>query len=318
MPFIARRASVKTILRTVYLLNTAVEGSLPIVKALTLTADSLQYPTMRDALRGIVDGLRRGLTLSEAVKPYRAYLGDELAAAFSAGDVTGKFDDTLSIMLDIYEYRLRARRMIAQQLAYPFFILIFATVLLPYLKGFWMTTDDDYTLHYIIGLREEAAFFAACWIVTIVVASVRPLRRGAGYLLLWIPPLGALLRRFALARFFDGLALLLTVGHPNARAVQYAIPFAGNVRTEHHLERVIRPLRDGSTLYAAFNSTGIVSQFVLDQIKTAEFVGNIEGGLHQCAVQLTSGTRHVVDTAISLIEFTFFVGIFLFLLLSSL
>jgi len=263
---------------------------------------------MRDALRGIVDGLRRGLTLLEAVKPYRAYLRDELAAALSAGDVTGKFNETLPIMVDIYEYRLRTRRAIAKQLAYPACILVFALVILPYLMGFLMTTDNDYTLHYIIGLREEAAFFAACSVVSIIVASIRPLRRGAGYLLLWIPPLGGLLRRFALARFFDCLALLLTVGHPNARAVQYAIPFAGNVRTEGHLEPVIKLLRDGSTLYAAFNSTGIVPSYVLDQIKTAEFIGNVEGGLHECAVQLTSGTRHVVDTTVSLIELTLIGG----------
>lgn len=308
MPFIARRVSARTILGTVSSLDRAIQAGIPLVRALTLTAGSTKNRSMRHALHGFADALRRGQTLDKAIGPYRAFWGDELTAALGVGDASGKLQEVLPIMVDIYEHRVRTHRAVGQQLAYPATIIVCATVGIPYLKGYltslYLTNDKDYTLHFIMGLRQEAAFLLACWVAYTIIASIRPLRRGAGYLLSWIPPLSSLLRSFALARFFDALALLLTAGLSNARAVNHAVPFAANLRVERRLVALAGPLQNGSTLYAALSATRIVPVDVLGHIKVTEISGNVEQGLHDCAVQLTSGTRHAIEVAVSLIEAT--------------
>lgn len=317
MPSIGRPASTSRTLQTVVLLDTAVKGGLPILRALSLTAEDCRDKRMREALLGTVNSLERGDTLGGAVKPYQGYLGDELTAGLSIGDNAGKLPEALSALVELYEFRLKMRRAILKQLIYPICIIFIAVVIIPYMRGVLMSklSITEFTTQYIFGLRYTIAYVVLCWMFISFIQSVRPLRRVAGYIFSSLWPIGGMLRRFALARFLDSLALLLIAGLSNAGALKLALHFAANLRVERALTPLIESLRKGTTIHEALGAVRIVSPDLVYQIRTAELTGNVEKALHECAMQLTSGSRFKLEVRVSLLEALLMISIGLMIVL---
>jgi general secretion pathway protein F len=298
------RASVSRILHVVVSLDTAVKGGIPIVRSITLTAEGCRDKSMREALFTIADALKRGDTLGGAVKPFQRYLGDEFTAGLSIGDASGKLPEALTALVELYEYRLKMRRAIMKQLIYPICIVFITVVIIPYIRGMVLSELNimDFTTQYIFGLRYIILYAILCWVCISIIRSIRPLRRGVGYAFSSFWPMGSMLRRFALSRFFDSLSLLLVAGLSNERAMKLALHFAANLRVERTLAPLVESLRKGSTIHVVLGSTRLVPANLVRQIKTAELAGNVEKALHECAMELTSGSRHILELGVSLLE----------------
>ena len=161
---------------------------------------------------------------------------------------------------------------------------------------------SDYTVQYIFGQRFLIAYLLGCWFVVTLSRGIRPIRRGFGYIFSSLWPMGGMLRRFAVARFLDSFGLLLIAGLSNQKSAELAIHFAANLRAERGLTPILDSIRKGSPIWKALEPTKLIPSDLLDQIRMAEDTGNVEKALHASAIDITSGSRHLLEVGVSLIE----------------
>lgn len=303
MSILRGRASTKLLLETTNALHAPIDAGIPIIDSLNIIADATSSKDMCETLNGIADEIQHGASLGDALEPFQGYLGDEFTLGMSVGGDSGRIPDAIKALSEIFDYRLKLTRSIIRQLTYPAFVMFAGIVIIPYIKGLFLSDESagDFTIMFFYGFRYPVFIFICGWIGYIIVGGSPQLRRKAIFALSHTWPMKTPLRRMALARFFDGLGLLLASGQPYSQAIDRAIIFTSNLRLERELEPIVALVLNGTPLHKALSTTGIVDQEMINYIKTAETTGTVDEGLHKVAVYITTGTQFKLDLWVSLI-----------------
>jgi len=76
-------------------LATLLEAGIPAIEALTLAAESVTNPVLREEFAGVSDAVRQGATVAHALSQSTALDDSAAAALINTGEVSGKLDDML-------------------------------------------------------------------------------------------------------------------------------------------------------------------------------------------------------------------------------
>jgi type IV pilus assembly protein PilC len=101
-------------------------------------------------------------------------------------------------------------------------------------------------------------------------------RRWGDAVLLKVPVVGGILRRFAITQFTRSLSTLLGGGTPLVPALENAADAVGNSFVSQKVRQVIPRVREGGELWKALESTGIFTNLTLEMIKVGETSGALE------------------------------------------
>jgi type IV pilus assembly protein PilC len=130
-----RKAAIARVTRT---LSTLLEGAVPIMSALMVSADVAASPTYVRAVRGVAESLRRGASLSAALRG--TALGEEVVVALvSVGEETGSLDAMLLRVAEYYDLEVETAMSALGSIVEPLVILalgaivgtIVASILIP-------------------------------------------------------------------------------------------------------------------------------------------------------------------------------------------
>jgi len=103
--------------------------------------------------------------------------------------------------------------------------------------------------------------------------------RGAEWgdaVLLKVPVIGGIFRRFAITQFTRSLATLLGGGTPLVPALENAAAAVGNRHVSRRVGEVIPRVREGGELWKALDGTGIFTNLTIEMIKVGEASGALE------------------------------------------
>src|SRR5206468_3914208 len=123
---------------------------------------------------------------------------------------------------------------------------------------------------WLVGGLAVAAFFGSRWL-----KSPRGAEMGDA-MVLRIPVLGGIFRRFAITQFTRSLATLLGGGTPLVPALENAAAAVGNRYVSRRVADVIPRVREGGELWRALEGTGIFTNLTIEMIKVGEASGALE------------------------------------------
>jgi len=227
--------------------------------------------SLRPVLQRLLDNLREGDTLTDALERLGRWIPSFDGALLEAGERSGRLDATFKLLALYYRERAQLARQVISDLLYPLFVFHFAAVLFPFIQ--WITSGNSIrfalTVLMILGPFYAAAFLIvyACqgrhgeyWRATIE-SLLRP-----------IPVLGTARRFLALARLAAALEALINAGVTIIQAWELAATASGSPEIRRTALSWKKSLEEGCTpgelvararafpeLFASLYQTGEVS-----------------------------------------------------------
>ncbi|MBI4556827.1 MAG: type II secretion system F family protein [Candidatus Hydrogenedentes bacterium] len=284
----------------------AYDAGIPIIRTLEMVREGVKDRQLRDTLTHIGDDLRRGSTLGEAVRNQSKYLSPVLIELLASGEAGGKLDVMLRDLADYYEDRLEMRRRIVGMSIYPglqlvaaWFLGTFALRILGRVSGIMSGSTDSFNLtaffrDYVMFQAAAMTAFAIVAAACILLARAGLFQWISGFVTTFIWPLGPVVRKFALARFFRSMSLMVGSGMHIQHCIERAAAVAANPYIERDLLSAIPKVRRGATLTEAFAGSRYFSPVAREMLMVGEQTGKLEESLYKASQYQYEEAAHAV------------------------
>ena len=296
-------------------LATSYSAGIPILRSLTLVGQHLPRGQGREICAAMHDDIRNGSTLGQAAQRQAAALPPLFIELVASGEVGGKLDVILRDLADYYEDRLAMRRMIMQMMTYPVLQLCAAWFLGTFaLQTMVHIGEGEFDLSKFI--RGYLGFQARSMLIlaTLVLLAIALSRAGVfkwiwGWFATYMWPIARVTRKFAMARFFRSLSLLLGAGMPVNKAIESSAAVTTNPYIQRDLVTAVPRIMDGQTMVAAFAPCKYLTPQTREMMVVGEESGNLEGMLRKASDYELAEANHAVNIATRVGEVLVMLGV---------
>jgi type IV pilus assembly protein PilC len=283
--------------------------------ALESIVEDLENVTFRQTLKDVVSQLHEGSSFSGAIANYPKVFDELFVALIRAAEESGSMATTLTHISDSLDRRERLIRKIRGITAYPifiggFFILIGSVMTIFVLPKFEKSlTSIGGTLptltRVVFGINRfimdnlPAIFVATLGLIAMFVLFSRT-PSGRGHLdrvKLKIPLFGPCLKKIAIARFCQNLAIMVNGGVGITQAIEIAADIVGNSVLRNALIKARERIIAGSDISASLAEGGVFPSLVIRMVS----VGEASGRLPEVLEQVSSAYEDQVEGEIVLV-----------------
>lgn len=320
MGLVSSQIALKKMVPVCRQISTAYDAGIPIINTLQLVARQNKDAQVRRMLDEMAESLRQGSSLADAARQQSDKVPPFFVQLMATGEHGGKLDIMLSDLADYFEARVEMSRAISKTMAYPCFMLIVAWFLGTFalrlvgeiprmIQGTGARFEFEvFFAQYAWFQAKSMAVVAVIAAILIALARVGLLRWITGRISTFIWPLSIVTRKFALARFFRSMSLLITSGLNMMDCIRSAAATVSNPYIARDLEKAIPEVKKGATLLEAFGATRCLTPTAREMIAVGEESGNLDLTLRKVsqyhlaeATQAVSIAATVLKTLIMLV-----------------
>ena len=295
------------------------EAGLTLVESIEALAEKEAQNSTRTTLDRLIEQLRHGRTLSQAMQEQPYDFPVLYVSTVRATERTGDLTDALK-RYSAYESQLEVvRKKVISASIYPVLLMVAGTLVLVFLLGyvvprFSMVYDDvKGNLPLVSRLLLELGTFlsahgllVALAVLGALVATGRVLftvtaRRWIGAKLWHIPAVGSRMRLYQLARFYRTLGMLLRGGTPVVGALDMASGLLSPA-LRVSAERAREAIREGRTISEAMELHGLTTPVALRMLRVGERSGRMDEMMERIAAFLDEEIARWVDWFTRLFE----------------
>jgi len=270
-------------------------------EALGILVRRLRQPALQALCRSLHQGLVDGQSLSQIMRQFPRIFSPLYVNMVSAGEASGALP-TIMKRLVLYLAEVKALRdKVQEALVYPAvlivagigLILIFMTVMVPQLAGFFTSTGQTLPLPTRILIGANHALVNYWWVAVLAGALavglykllVRdPAGRQAWDRFRWaIPGYGHIIRYRFYAQFTRTLGTLVDNGVTLLRALELLEGISGSEAVRVKLVEVRRAVMDGTSLSVALRAPRIFPELLLDMMAVGEQTGRFGDTMNMIA-----------------------------------
>jgi type IV pilus assembly protein PilC len=296
------------------------KAGLPLFQSLDVMLERQRDPLFRRSLAAVREKVKSGTALSDAVRLEGDLYPPIFAASLVAGERSGNLDQVLRRFSAHLRLNQALRKKAISASVYPIVLLTMMAVLvvillvwvIPQFRSFYEGLGAELPLPTRILLSVATTIRAnLLWIVLGLgmagVSVVYWLRReGSGVALdatlLRLPYFGRLMRMYATSQLMRTLATLLAGGLPLLNALEVAAASIGNRAMARAVGAATGRIREGASLTAALESTGMLEALPLEMVKVGEQTGALGDMLNAIADFYDEELDTQMATVLSLVE----------------
>ena len=263
----------------------------------------------------------RGASLAEACRAEKNIFPDLFVEALAGGESGGRLDALLRDLAGYYEEMHRMKRSVISSLIYPIMQLVcawflgtFALGILKAIGSFQNSAGrfsmQDYLAHYARFQLVALIIFAATTAVLIGLGRSGGLRGPVALVKNGLWPLSAVSQKFAMARFYRGMALLIQSGLDIKRCIERSAAMTMNPAVEQDLLRAVPVVSRGGTLVEAFSRSRYMTRMGREMLAVGEQSGNLDAALQKASEYSFGEAQAAVKSAAKVLQvmITLFVG----------
>ena len=270
------------------------KAGLPVIHSLELLLERQESPVLRRVLGDIREKVNAGAAISDAFAEQGDLFPRLYWTSLKAGEKSGEIESVLRRYVKYQRTIMALTRKVVSTLVYPAILItlsigliaILMTVVIPKFQEFFgdfqaelplltivvirVATFLRANILYLLGALVVGGFFLSRWLKS---------RAGAEWgdsVILKLPVVGGIFRRFSITQFTRSLATLLGGGTPLVPALENASAAVGNRFVARQIADVIPRVREGGELFRALESTGIFTNLTIEMIKVGEASGALE------------------------------------------
>jgi type IV pilus assembly protein PilC len=301
-------------------LSTLLRAGLPLLASLEVMLERQRDPTFRRSLGSVRDKVKSGVALSQAFEAEGELYPPVFAASLIAGERSGSLETVLRRFLHDLRLNLGLRKRAISASVYPAVLLIvmlgLVAILLvrviPQFESFYEGLNVELPLptRVLMGValwtRDHFAWLLLGGTTTLVAGVMWLRREGSGLvvdrILLRLPYLGGLLRMYSTSQLARTLATLLSGGLPLLNALAVAAASVGNRAMAAAVASATVQIREGRSLTAALEGTGLLDHVAIEMVKVGEQTGALAEMLASIADFFDEDLETHVQGLLALIE----------------
>lgn len=277
------------------------EAGVPIAASLEVLKEQATNPTLKRRISDISDDIKKGISLSAAMKKHSDIFPELLINMVESGEVSGQLDRVFVRMADQFEKDWKLNQKIRSAMVYPIIVLSIAVVvvfiLLTFVVPTFAVTLSDLNVEmplYTQVLLDISGFFVSFWwlIAAVIIGLVIFMRYYVrsdsgklfvGKLAIKFPVVKDLTQSIVTARFTRTLASLISSGVLLIQAMEVVQKVLGNKVVSNKLDEVIGEIKKGRGLSQPLANIKFFPPMVLSMIRIGEESGDLDFSLSKCA-----------------------------------
>jgi type IV pilus assembly protein PilC len=301
-------------------LATLLKAGMPLVQSLDLLKRRVTSPAFRQVLDDVHEKVRSGTALSDAFAAHGSLFPSVYTASLLAGERSGNLDAVLRRFVEYTKIIATVKRKTVSALVYPAILVSLAIVLVsiivlkvvPAFADFYGTFGAQLPLSTRIILA-ISAFLRSQFVLILaavgiaIVATLSWVRQPGqqarfDHLLLRLPMLGQVARKFATSQMARTLATLLGGGLPLVNALDIAARSVGNRYMAAQLDIVSLRVREGQSFAAALEARHVFPEVAVKMAEVGESTGALQEMLNTVADFYDEEIATTMERFITLVE----------------
>jgi type IV pilus assembly protein PilC len=282
-------------------LATLLKAGMPLVQSLDLLKRRVVSPTFRSVLDDVHEKVRSGTALSDAFAAQGDLFPRVYTASLLAGERSGNLDAVLRRYVEYSKIIATVKRKTVSALVYPAILISLALVLVtiiilkvvPAFSEFYSSFGAELPLvtRIIVKvsdvLRNQFLVLFVGLVVAVLAVVIWAQQQGQqarfDRVLLRLPVLGQVARKFATSQMARTLATLLGGGLPLVNALDISSKSIGNRYMAGQLEIVSARVREGESFAAALDKRGVFPEVAVKMAEVGESTGALQDMLNTVA-----------------------------------
>jgi type IV pilus assembly protein PilC len=301
-------------------LATLLKAGMPLVQSLDLLKRRVTSPSFRRVLDDVHEKVRSGTALSDAFDAHGDLFPSVYTASLLAGERSGNLDAVLRRYVEYTKIIATVKRKTVSALVYPAILISLALAMVTFIVLKVVPAFQDFygsfgatlplSTRIIVGLSEflRAQFLLVAGVlIGCVVAVVAWVRRPGqqarfDHILLGLPLLGQVARKFATSQMARTLATLLGGGLPLVNALDIAAKSVGNQYMAKQLGIVSARVREGESFAMALEARHSFPEVAVKMAEVGESTGALQEMLNTVADFYDEEIATSMDRFVTLVE----------------
>lgn len=312
-------------------LSTLQDAGLPLLRSLQILENQQKPGLMKGVLQGVVEEVEGGAALSEAMAKFPKAFNTLYTKMVAAGEIGGVLDVILQRLSEFMEKAEKLKRKVIGAMIYPIAVIIIAVLIVTGIMVFIIPKFTEIFKDFGVelplltrGLINVSSWMVgnyptkgamlmpgavyvifglpAVFIGYKLIRKTRPGKAMTDTMLLYVPVLGTLIRKTAIARFTRTLGTLISAGVPILEAVTITKETSGNYVYEKALQKVHDSIREGETFAEPLRQSKTCDALVVNMIDVGEETGDLDTMLLKIADNYDEEVDVAVGALVSLIE----------------
>ena len=280
---------------------TMIDAGLTIVQCLDIQTQQSESKVLRNTLHVIKQDVEGGSTLAEALRKHPKIFDDLYVNMVEAGEAGGVLNAILNRIALFIEKANKLKKKVKGAMIYPCTIIVVAIVVVAILlifvipvfaelygsMGKALPAPTQITINISNWVRANCLYMVFA-IVGIIIAirfyyQTENGRMNIDRLLLRLPVVGDLLRKVAVARFSQNMAILLSSGVPILDGLAITARTAGNRVIEKAIMESRVSISQGRTVAEPLRESKIFPPMVCQMVAVGEHTGGLDNMLRKVA-----------------------------------
>ena len=301
-------------------LATLLKAGMPLVQSLDLLKRRVTSPVFRAVLDDVHEKVRSGAALSDAFAAHGDLFPTVYTASLLAGERSGDLDAMLRRYVEYTKVIQTVKRKTVSALVYPAILITLALGLVSLIVLKVVPAFSDFYVSFGADLPPVTRAIVAVsdfvrgqfWLVLIgivaaaalVAASFRQAGQRARFdhLILRLPAVGDIARKFATSQMARTLATLLGGGLPLVTALDIAAKSVGNRYMAGQLDVVAVRVREGESFSAALEARHEFPEVAVKMAEVGESTGALQDMLNTVADFYDEEISTSMERFITLVE----------------
>ena len=296
-------------------LATLVDAGLPLLRGLRVLEKQERNVTLRDIIGELAVSIEGGSTFSEGLAQHPKVFNRLFVNMVKAGELGGVLEVVRNRLAEFMEKAQKIKGKVVAAMFYPIAVLVVATGImfilmtmvipkfkevfsglaegaqLPAFTRFVMDISDAVRYHLVTTLVVVAIFVVAFMLFK----KTKFGRHVWDKFQLKMPAVGPVISKVAISRFTRTLGTLVSSGVPILQALTIVKETAGNVIISNAVSAVHESVKEGETITAPLEGSGVFPPMVISMVD----VGEQTGALPEMLLKIADNYDEEVDNAVA-------------------
>ncbi|HEY3853134.1 MAG TPA: type II secretion system F family protein [Verrucomicrobiae bacterium] len=316
IPGLSGRVKSKVLTTFARQLATLVQAGLPLLRGLRVLAKQERNATLKGILGELASAIEGGSTFSEALAQHPKVFNRLFVNMVKAGEIGGVLEVVLKRLSEFMEKAQKIKGKVVAAMFYPCAVMVVATaimgvlmvIVIPKFKEiFEGSLGNGSSLpaftEFVLGISEAIKdhFGRTMLSVLGVVIAFNVIIRLKFGRKLWdkfklsVPVLGPVVSKVAISRFTRTLGTLVSSGVPILQALTIVKETSGNVIIGNAVSAVHESVKEGETITAPLEASGVFPPMVISMVD----VGEQTGALPEMLMKIADNFDEEVDNAVA-------------------
>ncbi len=299
---------------------TLFEAQVSALRVFQLLASQSENAALRRKLKGVVDDLQAGNSISGSLSKYPEVFSDFYINMVKVGEESGKLDQTFIYLADHLDRTYEITSKVRTAFIYPAFVIftfiavmvLMLVVVIPKISGILKESGQAVPIYtkVVLGFSDFLVSYGIFLLIALVVGGFffwRYLLTKAGKLSLdefkiTLPLIKKLYAKLYLSRIADNMNTMLVSGIPMVRGLDLTANVVGNLVYKNILEKTVEDVKGGSSVSDAMAKYSEIPGIFVQMIKIGEETGQLGNILKTLANFYRREVTNYIDSVVSLIE----------------